>query len=422
MSTAPYVEIWPSPDLALAGMRLADKLTEMSIPAANVPSQAAWASRILGWHPAGSVVVILGDAAIGQEAKKGLARARVHGVRVMFCGSRLAQAASPITDWQVPVPSALPPDLVPFALSEALMGAVADACRTPGPVGPASCQRPWPQVERVFLQGAQEPIPALVLRQENPDDRCPVVIYFPGMHSAKENALPGMPDNPNTVCPKIVSALLNSGYHVVVLDTQAHGERKRAWENPEELIRRSLTGDGPDLLMRTRTDARVIVDGVAGLGLSSRQDVAAVGQSWGGLQAILTMAGDERIRCGVGIMPTLRLTTLRPFAGLAGARRLEEGLPGEHFGPLLAPRPLLLVAGDRDQLAPSEHVRAFADAVEPAYGRTAPVNLRHVTLAGLDHEFDPRQVEVTLGWLNEHLGKDQSPGSTRPGTGLCQGD
>ena len=150
--------------------------------------------------------------------------------------------------------------------------------------------------------------------------------------------------------------------------------------------------------------------------MSERTDVGGVwlaGSSTGGSLAICLAAEDERVR-GVATLAapaSFSEWAANPTRLLADARSLgivrTPGFPPdtdawgkvfEEISPLssasrLAPRPLLLVHGDQDEVVPLADARALFEA---AYGHA---DLRVISGAGHRLRHDPRAVALLIGWL-----------------------
>lgn len=150
--------------------------------------------------------------------------------------------------------------------------------------------------------------------------------------------------------------------------------------------------------------------------LSERADVGGVwiaGSSTGGSLAICTAAEDERVR-GVATLAapaSFSEWAANPTRLLADARSLgiirSAGFPpdlgawGKLFADvsplaaasMLAPRPLLLIHGDQDEVIPLADARALYEA---AYGNA---DLRVIAGAGHRLRHDPRAVALLIGWL-----------------------
>jgi DNA-binding MurR/RpiR family transcriptional regulator/dienelactone hydrolase len=400
---ASRVEIWPAPELAGAGEVLAAGLAGLSVPAAcsGVPNH--WPTRAQGL-PTGSVVVLLayGNADFG--VNPGLAAARAAGAQVIYLAAVPSRQLLKEADVTVPLPEGPSAELVGLLLAEAMVDAVRQASNLAGPPGPASPWRPWADARTLFLPFNPDPIPALHLKAPHDVRRETLVVFYNGFRGNKEQALPpGVPGN--RVSPNIVAALLNAGHDVLVPDAPGHGDRRRAWQDVAELHQSSMAGQGPDLLKMGRAESKSIIDAVFSLGLVAASDrLAVVGQSWGGMQTLFKLAYDPRPACGVAIMPVCDVTQMPEFAELGGAARVLTSGPSTKLATPLAGRPLLVIAGGRDTLTTPQHIAAFVEAVRPAYEAVgAGQQLRHMVLDEVGHEFDPRQVDAVLEWLDQHL-------------------
>jgi DNA-binding MurR/RpiR family transcriptional regulator/pimeloyl-ACP methyl ester carboxylesterase len=399
------VEIWSIPEFTPAGVQLADRLAAQGIAAANATVATRWVARCASLRP-GSVVILL-TSVLEDAQLDALARARQAGAQLLCCAIQVPRRFVQAIDWLIPLPDDSSPELVGFALGEVLVRAVQEATAVPGPPGPASPWQSWPHTRSLFLPTDGDPIPAILLTREDPPQPRPLILYFSGLSSTKEQALPGRGGTQNPICPRFIAALLNAGYHVLVVDAQAHGERKRPWQQTITLLRESFNGKGQDVLAAARADARFLVDGALALGLGGEQPapaLAVVGQSWGGLQTLYTLAGDTRIACGVTIMPVIHILHLPQFVDLEEGSRIVAGEPGAWMGAHLAPRPLLLISGGRDEIAPARNTQAFAEAIRPAY-RSAGANqhLECIILPDVGHGYHERMVDEMLAWLARSL-------------------
>ena len=403
LRTATHVEVWCAPDFASAGSLLSDQLIALTIPISTALVPTRWSTRTTGFAP-GTIVVLLAPA-LDETIASSLSQARAMGARVLGCTVHATKRFAQDIDWLVHLPENPSLEFVGLALVEALLQVVRAASEMGGPAGPASPWRAWPHVRSVFLPTDADPIPCLLLVREEPPEARPLVIYFSGICSTKENALPGLPNNPNPVCPKIVASLLNAGYHVLVVDAQAHGDRKRGWQETWTLLHESFTGTGDDFLAAARQEASYLVDGVLALGVSGDDPrVAVIGQSWGGLQSLLTLVGDTRLVGGVGMIPLLSIASLFGFTDMTQIPRVATHTPGAWMGSYLAPRPLLLLIGDSDEIAPPHYAETFIEDIRPVYQAIgAEEHLEWKRFPDLGHRFDVRLVEATLAWLDRYL-------------------
>ncbi|MFF0267048.1 hypothetical protein [Kribbella sp. NPDC004536] len=402
--TAPAVEIWASPEMGFAAELMVTGLRELSVPAASSAVATHWHRRAAGLPP-GAVVVFLsydGEAVLARH----LDVAKAAGAQVVSVTHAPIRSLAREFDWLVGIPETTGVEQSALIMAEAVTAAVREASLLAGPAGPASPWRTWAHREDLTIVPADgDPVPAVVLSHADRDPARGVCVFFNGMRTTMEDAAPSGVIDGDRIAPSIVAALLNAGRHVVLVDNPAHGARKRVWEDTGDLLTADLESDTSTLIGQSRVLAPAVVDAVLGLGLATGPErLAFVGQSWGGLQVLLSMAGDARIACGVGIMPICAATDLEPFEAYADSAAARLGRITPEDAELLAPRPLLLIGGAEDTIALDARVSDFVDTVRPAYETAGkPELLNHVTLAGVGHAFDARQVDETVQWLSSHL-------------------
>jgi DNA-binding MurR/RpiR family transcriptional regulator/dienelactone hydrolase len=407
---APRVDIWPSPGLTYHAGLLSDRLCANDVPASFTPLPDALEARARALPP-NSVVVVMsdGDSATGVPA--GLAAAKAVGARTLYCATRLHGPLPEGIDWLLPAPSVSVAGVAGAIMAEALSVAVDRVDPFPSPAGPASPWREWRHTRAVFLPAEPEPIPAILLLREDPPRPRPLVIYFCGLGFGKESALPG--NRANIAYPGVVAALLNGGYHVLIADALAHGERKRAWQNTKDLIQDSFLGGQLDILSAAQREAPALVDGARALGVTEDQPICVAGTSWGGLQAILTFAGDERIAAAVAVLPVCRIDRVGDLAGLAGNERVRDAEPSARLGPLMAPRPLLVVNGELDQQGLPDDSKALVDGLRHAYPSEHRDRIQQRVLPGAGHSWDPRHATEAVSWLQRFAPSEVEPAIDR---------
>jgi DNA-binding MurR/RpiR family transcriptional regulator/dienelactone hydrolase len=409
---ATRVEIWASPVFAAAGDLLSTRLAQLDLAASVTVTPEYCADRAAAL-PSGSVVILL--AATGDEHVwlGPVATARESAAHVVYAAARSASRLRKMADMFIPLPDTAGPALTGPLLAEVFAELVRDLSYYAGPSGPASPWRNWPDTREVLLPTSGSPIPALLLSQPDSAKKRSLVIFYPRIGACKEQVAPprGAEDY---VSPHFVAALLNAGHDVLLPDAPAHGARKRVWEDTDELFRAGLQDQGPDYLEQISTETPDLIDAALGLGVaSSPAQIAVVGQSGGGMQTLLKLAADPRIGCGVAVMPICDITLLSQFADLGSLRRTIAGSPSPRMGSLLAPRPLLLIAGGQDDTAPASHIETFHQGIAPAYRRAgAAQNLNYLRLDDVAHRFDERQVDAMLAWLDQHLRR--TPRAAKP--------
>jgi dienelactone hydrolase len=253
------------------------------------------------------------------------------------------------------------------------------------------------------------------------DGRRPAVIVLHGTGDRKESMIP------------LLEALADRGFLAVATDGRHHGERaKGPGDYPQAILQAYRTGRGHPFLYDTAWDAMRLVDY-----LQSRPDVdgariGMMGISKGGMETYLTAAADPRVAAAVPVIGVqsfrwalehdrwqARVETI--FGAVMGAARdslrpvdadfvqefydrvvpgIYEEFDGPAMLPLIAPRPLLVVNGDSDELTPLEGVRQAAAAAESAYrDARAEEKFQLLVQPNAGHEFTPAAQRAAFDWL-----------------------
>jgi dienelactone hydrolase len=186
-------------------------------------------------------------------------------------------------------------------------------------------------------------------------------------------------------------------------------ERKRSYalqgEHYERLLAFSALVQGETLQGWILADLAAAVDVLA---IDPRVDasrIGVLGQSLGGQEAVFSMLYDERLRAGVAScgLSRLRLLVDRRISHNAAlyVPGLLPDLDFETLVPALAPRPLCIIAGERDLIYPVDGVRAVEAAARAAYGAAgAAAHLRCHYFDG-GHDLPGDALDAALAWLHE---------------------
>jgi pimeloyl-ACP methyl ester carboxylesterase len=389
---APAAELWASPEFAGTADLLAARLQRAGVPAAATLATSYWTDRANGLRP-GSVVIALG--ADLPPAARAATESRAAVVVPVVARS----AAHPTDALTVVMPSTGSPELTGALLADVLLDELASVSERYGPDGPADPWLAWPHVERFTVETDDDPVPVILLRRD-PESAAPLVIFFNGFTAEKEQGLPPGVER-NRVAPGIVTSILNGGCDVLLVDAPAHGDRKRAWETPRDLVRASLEGEGEDLSALARATAPHLVDAVLARGLAGGGSIAVVGQSWGGYQALLTLEGDPRIVGAVGIMPVVHPSVLPEFSPYRDAPRGRAAELDPARLSAARSRPILLVAGLDDHVTPPETIRELHRGLTSAYADPAALRLEELPAVG--HQLAEQQIDLLVDWLRAHL-------------------
>lgn len=280
-----------------------------------------------------------------------------------------------------------------------------------------------------FSADEAQRVTGLLLKQANSRGRRPVVIALHGTGGSKVNML--------ALCRKLAT----NGFIAVAIDGRYHGERRNSRKGTTEYQDAILSAwrgsDEHPLYYDTVQDVMRLLDY-----LTTRKDVDAkriglMGISKGGIEAYLAAAADQRIavvvpclgvqsfrwalennawQARVGTIP-LAFETAAKTAGVtepdrrfaqAFYDRVVPGIYGAFDGPamlpLIAPRPLLVINGDSDNLTPLPGLKRCTDAAETAY-RAAGADARFAVRIqeNTAHQVTPDSERAAIEWFERWL-------------------
>ena len=186
------------------------------------------------------------------------------------------------------------------------------------------------------------------------------------------------------------TSLLDAGYAVLALDASAHGERSNeidylhvnAYDDPAAPARRNYFSI-PEIVIQTVKDYRRALDYMAQRPDIDMARVGILGYSMGGVDTMLLLAIESRIKMGVACVP--------PFCNDAW----KPAEPVDYtWG--LGDKPLLMLMGRKDGFYTEPRIEA---------SRKAYLNPDTVKILWYDrdHKLTPVYVPDALAWVKAHL-------------------
>jgi len=264
-----------------------------------------------------------------------------------------------------------------------------------------------------FHNGVDMRVPGILLIPDGLKGSAPTVIGLHGHNSSKETICT---DEDKAQC--IGPTLARKGYVVAAIDAYFNGERvghgprgQRETKLPQEdslfklnlWLGRTLWG----MMLR---DEQCLLDYLETRPEVDRQRIAATGMSMGCVRGSWLTALDDRIAAHVGVCCFTRYTNLIAH-GRLNAHAVYFYVPGmlAHFDTeavyaLCAPRPVLMLSGDEDGVAPVSGVEVLENKLAKMYSLyDQPKRFRSIVYKGTGHEYLPEMKVEMLAWLERHL-------------------
>ncbi|MBZ0255904.1 prolyl oligopeptidase family serine peptidase, partial [bacterium] len=128
-----------------------------------------------------------------------------------------------------------------------------------------------------------------------------------------------------------------------------------------------------------------------------------IGLSWGGTHVMYALKHERRIRCGISMLPVSSIGSLLEF------RSLKENPLIKQYEPLnyvenLAPKPLLIVTGEKDKRAEPRFTSDLFNKLELEYADAgASDRLAYAMLLNAGHAYDERMTDMVIEWIQKYL-------------------
>lgn len=286
------------------------------------------------------------------------------------------------------------------------------------------------EVRFAFDSESTQRVPGVLLKPGSPaPGPLPAVIVLHGTGGSKEAVRP------------LLREFAAQGVIGVAIDARYAGERVKNAKGNEAyraaILETWKTGQGFPFLYDTVWDLLRLIDYLENRPDIDREKIAAVGFSKGGTELYLAAAVDERIIASVPCIGVQsfdwalsnnawqsRVATIQ--SAVEGAARdvqvdridapfvrrfyqrvvpgIENEFDGPKMLPLIAPRPLLVINGERDDRTPAPGVNLCADAAREAYRRQgAEQNFELRLQPNVGHAVTPESERFALNWLVKHL-------------------
>ena len=272
-------------------------------------------------------------------------------------------------------------------------------------------------MERIeFHNGIDSLVPGILLLPKDTNSRAPAII---GLHGHGGSAETICTDLENSQC--VGPALVRKGYIVAAIDAYFCGARspkgRRGHDTPERyrgadegtLFRINLWF-GRTLWGLMQRDQQCLIDYLQTRKEVDPDAIGVTGMSMGGTGSWWLAAVDDRIKAVVGVAGFTRYRELLAInkSRLHGVYYFVPGLL-KHFDTeavfsLVAPRPMLMLSGDRDAGLPLAGIGVLEQKLGKVYALHRKADAFHsIVYRNTAHEYLPEMRASMLAWFEQHL-------------------
>jgi dienelactone hydrolase len=214
----------------------------------------------------------------------------------------------------------------------------------------------------------------------------PCVLLLHGWSGSKEHF---WNDNNYISGGNVRKGLLNEGFAVLALDAQCHGDRIAQNEfapvnpsGPPGRPPRKGYFTQQEIYVQTTIDYRRALDYLKSRPEIDSTRIGAFGYSMGGTQTVLLTALDSRIKAAVA-------------CAVPADRSPNSLIAPRHFAQAIGARPLLLVAGRKDEMCPPAEAEQLFRAIGSDRSK--------LSFFEGTHRLRPDFVPAAVRWLKDHL-------------------
>lgn len=258
-----------------------------------------------------------------------------------------------------------------------------------------------------FHNGVDSVIGGILLIPKERKAPVPAIIGLHGHGGSKETICTDE-KNPQCVGPLLVK----KGYIVAAIDTYFCGDRARkdVKGTDEGTLFKLNLWLGRSLWGMMLRDQQCLIDHLQTRPEVDRSKIGVTGMSMGGTGSWWLAAVDDRVQSLVGVAGFTRYTELIAHNSprLHGVYYYVPGILA-HFDTeaiyaLIAPRPMLMLSGDRDAGLPLDGIEVLEKKLGQVYqlhGKCA--QFKSIVYANTAHEYLPEMQAAMLAWFEKHL-------------------
>ena len=272
----------------------------------------------------------------------------------------------------------------------------------------STSEKPGYVLERLVLDlNGIEPVPAYFIRPKNASGRIPAVLYnhwHGGMYHLGKDQL--LWESPDSHLPCYADVLTGLGCCALCIDHWAFGER--ATHTEMDLFKEMLW-KGQDLWGMMVYDSLRALDYLMVRAETDPGRIATLGMSMGSTMAWWVAALDERVKVCVDICCLTDFQALLETQGLEGhgiyyyVPSLLKHFTSSQINALIAPRPHLSLAGNRDPLTPPAGLDRIDRELKAVYARLGTPDHWKLLRYDVGHQETPEMRSEVISFLKRFL-------------------
>lgn len=188
--------------------------------------------------------------------------------------------------------------------------------------------------EKILFRGSGgNEVPGYLAIPKNESTPFPLVLLLHGVNSSKESWW-----EENSTMRQLTDELLESGFSILSLDAQYHGERagNNTLQSPTDLLKNEWFVHFRDMIIESAIDYRRGIDYLAARPEIDTSQIGVVGYSMGGIMSFILSAVDSRIDVSVSCVSPIVTVPYLPTAV-------------HNFAPFTKDTPFLMMMGKEDQ-------------------------------------------------------------------------
>ncbi|MDP8245049.1 MAG: alpha/beta fold hydrolase [Candidatus Hinthialibacter antarcticus] len=241
------------------------------------------------------------------------------------------------------------------------------------------------------------PIHGLLSRPSAKDRTLPTLIYYHGLNGSRNQAF----QDRYLILAEAIQAL---NCNLLSVDLRAHGERRADKNVPAvENFIRLLSDKEKNPFEGALADVKRTVDFVIEKKIALPQQIGVIGLSWGGTHVLYALKNERRIRCGISLLPVCSIGSLLEFRAMKEHPLIKEFEPLNYIKSL-APKPLLMITGEKDKRAEPRFASDLFQELEIEYGDAGAADrLAYAMLLNAGHAYDERMTDIVVNWIQEYL-------------------